>query len=411
MRSVFIRLSLFTITILFLGTLVMPLMPITNLSSRTHAAIQQGALSKKDILDRLKASSRKEISQGDIAGEINDRGISFELSDSVLTELRQAGAKSLIIDAILRASARKPTPADEVNTLDRRQPNNNNETTPRTPLASTRPRNNANDNNDANSVDANTDPNSVDGYDKNDNSLIDSLPFIEQARRYALNYVQELPNFIVHQRVNRYARDPVSGKWVPRDNLDLEVTYEVSKGEQYILRAINGRPTKNQYNEVGGASSAGEFGSLLVALFNPSSKAEFKRGPKESISGRKAVVYDFHVPTATSSNQITETRSNKSVISGYRGSIWVDEESKRVLRIEQSADDIPRDFPLSVAESAVDYGWFDINGKQYLLPRRAEVIIGSERDQLYSRNVLEFTDYRKFEVDLKIGDLEEDKDK
>src|SRR5438552_3712414 len=111
------------------------------------------------------------------------------------------------------------------------------------------------------------------------------LPIIEQARRYALNYTQELPNFVVNQQVKRLTRDPYSGKWSLRDTLDIEVTYEARTGENYRLQAIDGRPTRKSYDEVGGASSAGEFGTILVALFSPVSKARFKQGPTEKIDG------------------------------------------------------------------------------------------------------------------------------
>src|SRR5687767_12777249 len=72
-------------------------------------------LTKADILARLEAAQRREILQADIAGEINARGIDFSLSDAVLTELRKAGAKTVIIDALLRAIAQRNAPAGPEN--------------------------------------------------------------------------------------------------------------------------------------------------------------------------------------------------------------------------------------------------------------------------------------------------------
>ena len=37
------------------------------------------------------------------------------------------------------------------------------------------------------------------------------------------------------------------------------------------------------------------------------------------------------------------------------GSVWVDPQSARVLRIEMQARDLPSDFPTDTVESAVDY--------------------------------------------------------
>lgn len=331
-------------------------------------AQKSSPLTKAEVLANLAAAQRREILQADVAAEIEQRGIDFTLTEAVLTELRKAGAKTVVIDALLRAASRPQTrPGDQK---------------------------------------GEEEFNTISGAEADNEEV--RLPFIEQVRRNALNYVHELPNFIVRQRVRRFTRDPRTGAWQPRDVLDIEVTYETSRGETYQLKAIDGRPTRENYKDVGGASSAGEFGTILVAIFNPPSKATFKQGPNDKIDGRNAVIYDFRVPTETSSNNITETRTGQSIISGYRGSIWIDTETKRVLRIEQAADDIPPNFPITVAESAVDYGFFDISGKQYLLPKRAEVIIGSDRERLYSRNIIEFTDYRKFETDIKIGTPEDE---
>ena len=332
----------------------------------SNAAIfQKKPLAKAEVVTKLEAASRHEIVQGDIAAEINERGIDFPLTDAVLKDFRKAGAKSIVVDALLRASSNKSMPTDDL------------------PEATTF------------NPDDDSDPSTK-------AKKIAAMPFIEQARYYALGYVQELPNFIVNQRVLRYTRDP-GGQWRARDTLEMEVTYEASKGETYKLKSVNGRPASKSYDNVGGASSTGEFGTVLVALFRPDAKTEFKQGPNDRIDGRSATIYDFRILTRNSTYQVTETRSNQSVISGYKGSIWIDQETKRVLRVEQAADDIPANFPITVSESAVDYGWFEINGEKFLLPKRAELIIGSDKDRLYSRNVLEFTNYRRFDTDIKIG--------
>ncbi|MBL8151638.1 MAG: hypothetical protein JNN15_17060 [Blastocatellia bacterium] len=318
-------------------------------------------MKKAELLSLLEAASRREILQSDIAAEINARGIDFDVTNPTVIEFRKAGAKTIVIEAILRASERGGVglPPDENTVYEDEQ--------------------------------------------QYRERTLASLPMIEQARYHALKYSSELPNFIVRQRVSRFTRDPRTGRWTPRDTLDIEVTYENTKGETYRMIAINGKATKSRYEEVGGASSAGEFGSILLAIFNPSSKAKFKQGPEEKIGGRTATVFDFRVETENSSNQVTETRTGETVTSGYAGSVWIDQETKRVLRIEQAANDLPPDFPITVAESAVDYSWVSISGEMYLLPKKAELIIGSDVDRAYSRNVIEFIDYRKFETDIKIG--------
>jgi hypothetical protein len=338
------------------------------------SAFQQKPLTKAEVAAKLEAVSKHELTQGDVAGEINQRGINFPLSDSTLQEFRKAGARSVVIDALLRASSNKSMSSEGLPETQSFNPD---------------------------SPDEEDDP-------ATRAKKIASLPFIEQARYNALSYVQELPNFIVNQKVLRYTRDPNSGQWKAKDILEMEVTYESSRGETYQLKSVNGRPSPGGYDKLGGASSTGEFGTILVAIFRPEARTEFKQGPTDRIDGREATIYDFRILTQNSTYQVTETRSNQSVISGYKGSLWIDKETKRILRVEQAADSIPPNFPITVSESAVDYAWFNIMGEKHLLPRRAELIIGSDKDRLYSRNVLEFTNYRRFDTDIKIGADEED---
>lgn len=317
---------------------------------------QSGAVTIEELKQLLQAAAKREILQSDIVSEVSIRGIAFELNDSIIEELRRAGAKTLLIEALERAAGHSEP------TLEEREVENE--------------------------------------------GLIEKLPFLEQARYHVLSNVEEIPNFIVRQTVRRYSRDS-SGRWVQRDVLELDVTYEAGKGESYKTISVNGRPSSTHLENIDGATSTGEFATVLVAVFAPRSQTIFKKGPEETIAGRPAVIYDFKVLREHSANKITETRSGRSVVAGYSGSLWIDRETKRVLRLEQAVDDVPAGFPINVAELAVDYGWVEINSQKYLLPRKSEVILGSDRDRYYSRNTIEFTNYRKFDTDLKIT---EDKD-
>ena len=91
-------------------------------------------------------------------------------------------------------------------------------------------------------------------------------------------------------------------------------------------------------------------------------------------------------------------------LAAHEGRLWVDTTSKRVLRIEQFAVQMPRDFLFSQAETAVEYDWIEIGEKQYWLPISAENQIGSDRYDYHTRNIIKFYDYRKFEAEVKILD-------
>ena len=64
---------------------------------------QQKPFTKEEVLLRLKPVPGKRSEQGDLAGEIEKRGIAFKADEATLAELRKAGARTFVIDAIQQA--------------------------------------------------------------------------------------------------------------------------------------------------------------------------------------------------------------------------------------------------------------------------------------------------------------------
>jgi len=317
-------------------------------------------LTKAEVLSRLKDSQARHASQADIAEEINKRGIGFTVDQDFIDQVRRAGARTFLIETIKRAAANNGQPqiADPV--------------TVEAPL------------------------------DRTNEEAIARLPLIEQARQHAFEFADELPNFIVTQVVTRYHEAPGDRDWRLEDKLEIELTYRVDKGEEFKLLRVDGRPAKQSYQEIGGSTSTGEFGSMLGALFMPQSKAEFKEIKRENFHGRPTVVYDFKVRRTNSTSSISDKTSGRTVVAGYSGSVWIDAESKRVLRIESANEDIPAGFPVTLSENAVEYDWVAIGDEKFLLPVHAEVLLGWDSRKIYTKNVIEFKDYRKFEGRIKI---------
>lgn len=222
-----------------------------------------------------------------------------------------------------------------------------------------------------------------------------------------LESAKELPNFVVNQQVSRYSRIHQAKDWQLDDRLELEITYLNDKGEQFNLLRVNGKPTEQSYEALGGSTSTGEFGSLLTAIFLPYSTAQFKEVRRETYRGRPTVVYSFRVLKGNSTATIQDKNTGQKVVAGYSGSVWVDTESKGVLRIELGYDDLPASFAITMSESAVEYDWVTIAEQRYLLPVQAEVLMGRGSQQYYTRNVIEFSNYHKFEGKLKVLDQDQ----
>ena len=75
---------------------------------------------------------------------------------------------------------------------------------------------------------------------------------------------------------------------------------------------------------------------------------------------------------------------------------------RRVLRFEQRTLGMPLDFPLSKAESVLEYAFVKIDQKTYLLPAKGVNVGCFSGSGTCKRNVIEFRNYRKFEADSKV---------
>ena len=230
------------------------------------------------------------------------------------------------------------------------------------------------------------------------------LSLLDQTRRHAAEFMNDLPNFVATQIVTRYERKTGKSDWKKKDKAELELSYSSETGEHYKVVRYNDKLAKLTYEKYvsKGANSPGDFGPILDDLFAAQSQAEFKEVRREIFHNRQCVLYDFRIKKAFSNRRIIDLTSGRTITVGYSGSVWIDVESGCALRIEQSADDIEQGFPTTVYEEAVEYDWLDIDGKKRLLPVYSEMIINNEPDDIYARNVMQMTNYHMFGTDVKI---------
>ena len=81
----------------------------------------------------------------------------------------------------------------------------------------------------------------------------------------------------------------------------------------------------------------------------------------------------------------------------YSGSVWIDKQTSRVLRIEQEGRGMPLLFPFDTVETSVDYGFVRlVANEEYLLPVESETLNCQRGTSLCARNKIEFRNYRKF---------------
>jgi hypothetical protein len=220
---------------------------------------------------------------------------------------------------------------------------------------------------------------------------------IRQARDESYAFSDSLPNFLVEQVTTRYTGSRAGTNWRAMDVVTADVA-SVNGQEEYRNTRVNGRPADP---EKSGSWSTGEFQVTLDDILSPRTFARFTLRGEERVAGQTAWVFDLSVEQPNSHWQIV-SQSGGDYFPAYRGAIWVDKKTHRVLRIEQRAIDMPRTFAYDKVESILVYGYVNIDGRSSLLPVQSENTGCLAGTNQCDRNVIEFRNYRKFTADSNI---------
>jgi hypothetical protein len=229
---------------------------------------------------------------------------------------------------------------------------------------------------------------------------------VEKARETSESFVETLPNYMVKQITTRYISTTTKPNWMPQDNISTDLVYENGK-ESYRNVLLNGKPAKGKVQETG-SWSTGEFGTILKDVFSRSTAADFRSRGSATVSNRNARVYDFTVEQPNSHWHVFVP--GQSYRPAYKGKIWIDRETARVLRVEMQTRNMPREFPLDTVESATDYEFVRLGEGTFLLPVHSETLNCVRGTTQCSRNVIEFRNYKKFGAESNITFTPDKKD-
>jgi hypothetical protein len=222
---------------------------------------------------------------------------------------------------------------------------------------------------------------------------------LDQAREYALNYTKQLPNFICTQVTRRFVDPSGLEFWQKADVVTAKLSYFEQK-EDYKVVMVNSQPVDAGIHDVGGATSAGEFGTMLREVFEPESKARFEWTRWTTLRGRRHHVFGFRVEQGNSKRSVTYEKT-QSVVTAYKGSVFVDADTQMVSRIKVEQE-MPPTFPVQQASVELDYDLVDIAGgaDKFMLPLKHTMRMRMAKTLV--KNEAEFRMYRKFGADTSI---------
>jgi hypothetical protein len=225
---------------------------------------------------------------------------------------------------------------------------------------------------------------------------------LNKMHEYARQYVSGLPNFVCMQQNTQMEAGRKSNRWKKGDVLTSRLTFNDGK-ENRTLELVNGKQLQQVRKRWRTPLvTEGEFGVLLSRVLGPDSEAVFTWNRWDSLRGRRVAVFDYVVDRAHSTLSLRLSDLAKAIIP-YHGSVYADPDLGAVLRITDTATDIPKSLRTEQIATEIDFDAVSIGDATYLLPAEAVVSVLLPRSKV--RNELTFRDYRKFEAqsDIKFG--------
>ncbi len=125
---------------------------------------------------------------------------------------------------------------------------------------------------------------------------------LNEVRTYAADYTKRLPDFICTQVTRRYMGSSLLGIRSQPEVITMRLSF-FGQREEYKVLSVNGRSSTLTLDQLGGATSRGEFGTQLKMLFAPVSRARLRgsAGPHSATTACMSTPIAFreHIPSGT----------------------------------------------------------------------------------------------------------------
>jgi hypothetical protein len=228
---------------------------------------------------------------------------------------------------------------------------------------------------------------------------------LADATDYAVHHERALPDFICNQTTRRFVDSSgraVAGheNWFPIDIIVERLTY-FEHHEDYRVLQINGQASSVAHDELGGASSSGEFGSVMKGIFSPVAATEFHWQTTFTLRGQMMHVYAYRVAVKNSDYHIVVPGRAMDFVAGYHGLVFIDDRQHYIHRITLHADDVPPSYPVQDVSLMLDYDYTRIGDSVYLLPLKFE--LRSRDGRALVKNDVDYDAYRKFTADSSVS--------
>ncbi len=220
-----------------------------------------------------------------------------------------------------------------------------------------------------------------------------------RGREASSRIYRELSNVVCRERIDRFKGSIADTAGNPVDVITSDVAMEQG-AERYSNIRQNDKP-RLSISRIGGAWSVGEYSTLLRQTAETlDSDTAIQMGVITRLNGHPAILFPFDVPQSESDWEFL-VRS-KHYLLGFHGEIWISQATGEVLRIRRTANQIPSGTGISQVDWSVDFGPSDLDGHSFILPLKATYSVTYPHDRHREWNVISFSDYHHFGVDISI---------
>jgi hypothetical protein len=201
---------------------------------------------------------------------------------------------------------------------------------------------------------------------------------LAMARDYVAKTILKLPNFLATRETTSYVSTAANVRinnvhTVPSVAFEEVGTSKVvvfyRDGHELITKGSDHRISSKE------AITRGEFGPILIIIWNDASKGKVTWGHWEQTTGGMSAVFQYTVPQATSHYQVTSPGLDQRELlyPAYRGEIALNLLNGSIMRLTV-VPELKRDDPMSSANLMVEYGEVDLGGRSYICPLKSTAL-------------------------------------
>ena len=230
-------------------------------------------------------------------------------------------------------------------------------------------------------------------------SPLSGFDLLLRGREASSRIYRQLSSVVCRERIDRFKGSLAGAAGRPVDVITSEVAMEEG-AERYSNIRQNDKPRPSM-SRIGGAWSEGEYSTLLRQTAETlDSDTAIQMGVVTRFNGRPAILFPFDVSPSDSGWDLL-VRS-KHYLLGFHGEVWLSQATGEVLRIRRTANQIPPHIGISQVDWSVDFGPSDLAGHTFILPSTAAYSVTYPRDRHREWNVISFSNYHHYGVDVSI---------